>query len=489
MNRRMFIQVAAPAAVIGLVLSGICLYCAWQVQRLQADLSDILDNSMRSLQAAQQLETHVETLRFQSLLLLVDPGPNVQRTVELHQQLFEEWLEHAAKVAHTPEELATIQEMRAGYQRFLREMAEMRIVLDKLGPPDSLSKLADALPIKHITDPCNEFARINQAHLEDTVEESARVTRWLQAAMLLLGLGGPLGGLLSGFGIARALSRSLHKLSLRVHDMAQHLEKDVAAVKFQADGDLVHLDRQLDHVMMRVAEVMQELHKQQREIQRSQQLAAAGQLAAGVAHEVRNPLTSIKMLVEAGLRAHKPRPLSIENLQVMHGEILRLEQTVQSFLDFARPPALQKVASDIRYIVHQAVELTKVRARQQNVGVEVRLPEREVLAPVDKSQLGTVLVNLLINALDAMPSGGSLRVELAPEGSDGFRLHVADTGGGLAPAILDKLFSPFVSTKPTGSGLGLSICRRIMEEHGGAIQADNQPDGGACFTLVLPAAS
>src|SRR5262249_4226965 len=98
----------------------------------------------------------------------------------------------------------------------------------------------------------------------------------------------------------------------------------------------------------------------------------------------------------------------------------------------------------------------------------------------------TVLVNLFINALDAMPRGGRLRVTLTAVPDGGYRLDVADTGPGIAPEIAARLFTPFLSTKPTGTGLGLSISRRIVEEHGGALTAANRPAGGACFSITLP---
>jgi signal transduction histidine kinase len=104
---------------------------------------------------------------------------------------------------------------------------------------------------------------------------------------------------------------------------------------------------------------------------------------------------------------------------------------------------------------------------------------------LDAGQFGTVLVNLMLNALDAMPRGGDLRVEVEADGRE-CRLRVRDTGPGIAPEIAGRLFTPFASTKPTGTGLGLSLSRRIVEEHGGTITAANGPEGGACFTITLP---
>jgi signal transduction histidine kinase len=241
--------------------------------------------------------------------------------------------------------------------------------------------------------------------------------------------------------------------------------------------------------------MVQRLQRQQREILRADQLAALGQLAASVAHEVRNPLTGMKLLVEAALRPGRPQPLSREDLQVIHGEIARLEEIVRHFLAFARPQPLVRGVVDLQTVVARPVELVRGRARQQGVTLRVELPEEPLPVDLDAGQVGTVVVNLLLNALDAMPRGGEVTVAARAEegaledGRPACLLEVRDTGPGIAPELLPRLFTPFASGKATGTGLGLSLARRIVEEHGGQIRAANLPSGGACFTILLPMAS
>jgi signal transduction histidine kinase len=193
----------------------------------------------------------------------------------------------------------------------------------------------------------------------------------------------------------------------------------------------------------------------------------------------------MKLLVEAALRPGRNASLNDEDLRVIHGEIVRLEETVQSFLTFARLPAPRRHVSDLRETVGRPLDLVRVRARRQGVEVEVAQPGRPVPVDLDAGQFQQVLVNLLLNALDAMPRGGRLRVAVEANGSEA-RLTVRDTGPGIAPEMAGRLFTPFASTKPTGTGLGLSLARRIVEEHGGRIRGENHPDGGACFTIGLP---
>ena len=235
----------------------------------------------------------------------------------------------------------------------------------------------------------------------------------------------------------------------------------------------------------RVEEVAQRLQQEQRKVLHAQQLTAVGQLATSVAHEVRNPLTAIQMLVEAALRSQNRKPLNLDDLRVIHREVARLEQTVQHFLDFARLPTPQRSRCDLRLAIGESAELVQGRARQQHVEIAQELPDDPAIADVDRNQLHTVLVNLFINALDAMPQGGRLEVRLqALPGR--FRLTVADTGSGIPDSMLEKLFTPFASSKPTGTGLGLCMSQRIVEEHGGSISAGNRAEGGACLTITLP---
>jgi signal transduction histidine kinase len=258
-------------------------------------------------------------------------------------------------------------------------------------------------------------------------------------------------------------------------------------VRLTGLGNTSQIDRLLEQVVSRVREVVARSRQQQQEMLRAEQLAAVGQLAASVAHEVRNPLTSIKLLVGAALRSRSPKSLTEEDLKVVHHEVTRLEGKVQALLDFARPPETVREPCGLGDLVRQAVELMQARIRQAGVQVEVDLPDSPVPAEVDRDQFTSVLVNLFLNALDAMPRGGRLLVSLHYDPDREIRLAVADTGTGIDTAVSRRLFTPFTTTKHTGTGLGLSICHRVVREHGGTLTGANRPEGGACFTITLPA--
>jgi signal transduction histidine kinase len=220
---------------------------------------------------------------------------------------------------------------------------------------------------------------------------------------------------------------------------------------------------------------------------RAEQMMAIGQVAAGVAHELRNPLTSIKGLVQVNVRDLKGRGFPTDDLTVIEHEIRRMERTLQTFLDFAKPPKPNRQIVDLPSIVERVLALVAGRARKQNVSLTFTRPHVQVAANVDNDQIQQLLLNLVLNALDAMPRGGRIEVDLQPS-RDGFvDCYVRDNGPGIAPPILSKVFETFVSSKETGVGLGLPLSRRIAEDHAGSLNAYNLPETGACFHLRLPA--
>jgi signal transduction histidine kinase len=487
MSRKILLQVTTPAVGIGLLLFAACAVSAWYIQRLQTNLAQVLSTNVASQEAAQELEIEVRRLRFHSFLHLVDPSPERRAPIDRDHEQFEAALQSARQSATTPEEKQCVEAVEAGYRRYRGEIDQLLAAGARDASRAELARLADAHPVQHVVAPAQELLRVNKEMMERTREESRRVARQAYLIMILLGLIGPAAGILTGYGVARALSRSIYRLGVRVHDMASRLDQDVASVSIEAEGGIRGLDRQLEHVVRRVEEVTERQQLHQREMLRAEQLAAVGQLAAGVAHEVRNPLTSVKLLVEVALRSENRKPLTLDDLRVIHREVDRLEQTAQGLLDFARPPAPHRSACDLRGLVTQAAALIQARARQQRVEIDLHLPEHEVVENVDPGQFRTVLINLFLNALDAMPQGGRLEVRMEASPVTGVKVRVLDSGAGIAPEVERCLFTPFVSTKPTGTGLGLSISHRIVEEHGGKLIASNRPEGGACFEIALPA--
>lgn len=230
-----------------------------------------------------------------------------------------------------------------------------------------------------------------------------------------------------------------------------------------------------------------ELRKRERDLKRAEEMEAVALLATGVAHELRNPLTSVKLFFQNNKEEALSLGMSVEDLDAVEQEILRMERSLQTFLDFARPSKPQITIFDLSPEVDRVLLLLEGRASQQQVAILKFLPQNSVLAVKgDRDQIQQLLLNLTINALDAMPDGGTIEFR-ADELIDGqLGIRISDTGPGISESVLPRLFEPFVTTKKRGIGLGLVISRRIAEEHGGRLTAANRPQGGACFTLTLP---
>ena len=201
---------------------------------------------------------------------------------------------------------------------------------------------------------------------------------------------------------------------------------------------------------------------------RAEQLMALGQIAAGMAHELRNPLTSIKGLIQVNQREFEDRGAPVHDFQVIEQEIRRMERSLQAFLDFARPPRPERHRLDLALLVERVAALVQGRAKKQHVSIEFTAPDVPAQAEVDADQVQQLLLNLLLNALDAMPSGGSIRISLRHAGAATVEIEVADTGPGIAPHILPVIFDTFVTDKESGVGLGLPVSRRIAEDHRGS---------------------
>jgi two-component system sensor histidine kinase HydH len=209
------------------------------------------------------------------------------------------------------------------------------------------------------------------------------------------------------------------------------------------------------------------------------------------------------MLVQTGLEGQVPPGLPPEDLMIIEHEVRRMEQRIQMFLDFARPPRSERRQADLISLLRASLSLVEGRARKQKVKVAANFPEPPVNLFIDSEQINQVFVNLLLNALDALPRGGTIVVEVAmhapvpvPEGNGAANsasrgnqvmVRITDSGPGIAARIQERLFQPFVTSKETGMGLGLSICKRLIEAHGGTISGNNRQEGGAEFVFTLPA--
>jgi signal transduction histidine kinase len=243
-----------------------------------------------------------------------------------------------------------------------------------------------------------------------------------------------------------------------------------------------------------LAETNRRLELAQAEARRSERLAALGQLSAGLAHEIRNPLGIIKgsaeMLIE---RTKNSEPLSAELAGYVYSEVNRLSSLVTRFLDFARPLRLELRPQSLPGVVDLALKAVAANWKGPAVTVDRRYEANLPPVSIDESFGEQSFINLAQNAYEAMSEkgGGTLRVSIGRathKGRDGVEARFEDSGPGIPPEMREQIFNPFVTTKKTGVGLGLSIVSKIMDEHHGSIRLESGTPG-ACFVLFFPAAA
>jgi signal transduction histidine kinase len=246
------------------------------------------------------------------------------------------------------------------------------------------------------------------------------------------------------------------------------------------------LQQSHDQLTRQVEHLRRELGEKNRQLERRNRLAALGEMAAGMAHEIRNPLGGIQLYASLLSRDLADRPESRALVGKISGGVRRLESLVSQVLNFTGEIRIAAVPMDLASVVRDTLELVRQQQSAKQVTIDVRGPDA-LLVRADPALLGQALLNLLLNAIEAVSCGGHVQVAFAAAkdepGARQFTLSVCDNGPGIDPQALDRIFNPFFTTRDTGTGLGLAIVHRIVEAHEGAITAWNAPEGGARFQI------
>ncbi len=299
------------------------------------------------------------------------------------------------------------------------------------------------------------------------------------------------GGLAAAF--ASALLYLPHIVTVWHHvpqyEMNQYAEIIVFVLVGSVTGVLADRERrrreELQATTEKLAQVNRELHESFEHLKRAERLSAIGQLSASLAHEIRNPLASIEGASEVLESSTTPEEVRTEFLGIIRKESRRLNRLLTNLLDFARPrtPELQDV--DVAALIDSVTSLLAPVADKSGIVFEKRMPDHAPCVPSDPAQLKQVLLNVTMNALQAMPGGG--RVEFSVDQEDAQAvIGISDHGPGIPEQDLDRIFDPFFTTKDTGTGLGLSVAQQIVTQHGGSIRAVRNPEDGMRFEIRLP---
>ena len=230
-----------------------------------------------------------------------------------------------------------------------------------------------------------------------------------------------------------------------------------------------------------------EIQHLKREIAQSQRLASIGRLAAGVAHEIRNPLSSIKGFATYFKERYRDTPKDHQIAEIMIQEVERLNRVIGQLLEFARPMSIQRRATQLDVLIRHSLKMVEGDARQKGITLNVECDPHINTVHIDPDRIKQVLLNLYLNAMEAMAEGGDLSVGvLRVDTNRSIQITVSDTGPGIEPEDLPNLFDPYFTTKSSGTGLGLAIVHKIIESHEGEIQVKSPAGEGTTITLIIP---
>ncbi len=545
MSAKLTIRMAAPSIAISLLLLALGIIGGWLLLRVQKKTSDLVALDVHSIRAVEELVFSLYELRSDLSASLASGGQAALVAIHGRCRKTEEWLHEVETLMDDPQEIELARHIRKGFDQFAKEVRKLAPA--DLQLKDSPKRSQAEQFLRETLAPAKDLLNMEEGLVLQSEKQNEAMVSWVAWVLLLLGVCGSTAGLVAGFGIARSVSRSIIELYVPIRAASGKLKEVIGPIDLVPSSRIENLDAILRNMADHIATVVNRLQESQLAVLRTEQLAALGQLAGGMAHELRNPLTAIKILIESAIQRGPSSSLGQRDLVVMQRETARLEQLVQTFLEYARPPKLEKHADDLRRTIQETLDLIAARADRQRVTVEPQLPADSLEIEADHDQLRQVFLNLLFNALDVLPNGGRVtvtagvaagnvgrignpstneadlldglpirptgkpapilspiltsppsQVRPGPSGAtEGDRaaqedadswivVTIADSGPGLPAEIADRIFQPYVSSKETGIGLGLAICRRIVEAHGGEITAENGPAGGAVFTVRLP---
>jgi signal transduction histidine kinase len=440
------------------------------------------EKDLAALTAAHELEIALLSQKGFATYYYLNQDPDWLVKLDESRRAFAKWLEQARQEVDEPAAMTLLDELASAYGRYTTAKDGV-IALYRQGRSDTAREQHWGVreDFEVIQGLCQQFKEFFRARMRQTGQV------YLERSDLVMGLG------VIGVCVNATLSVILgYVLVNQILDPLRRLARgDRTGSSAEAASDEVQaIGRKVRALMDDVDKAHLDLEASRDHLMQSEKLAMAGRLAAGVAHTIRNPLTSVKMRLFSLERGLVLDGAQREDFEVIAEEIGHIDTILRNFLEFARPPKLTAQPVSLSEVVDTVLTLLKHRLESYNVAVTLvrqhRLPE----IAADPDLLKEALVNLVLNACEAMVEGGAITIReevgiLEPYGRI-LAVRVSDTGPGVPEGFVQKVFQPFFTTKGEGSGLGLAIVGRIVEEHGGWITLQSHEGRGATFTLVFP---
>ncbi len=476
---------------IFLILGGLVLITlaggsvmVWYTYQIGSLFKDVLDTDLKAFETTESLGNALVNQKGFVSYYFQDGDPGWLEKLGEYRRVFDERLNKARELVSTTADEKTIDSIELKYAEYIQNKDEV-IALYKAGERKAgvvLHKEVRSHFFK-ILELCEDYKDLHLKRIEDT-----RVRTQTQAKRLRIIAGTAIWtviilGALLAFVLVYQILNPLRSLAL-------DSDSDEAGDSVESGNEVKAVRRRFHSLVEDIDETKIQLERSQEHLLQSEKLALVGRLAAGMAHSIRNPLTSVKMRLFSLGRSLCLSDTQKEDLDVISEEIRHLDNILRNFLEFARPPRLKKQNVSPSDVVDMALQLLHHRLESYGAQVELNRQQRLPQVSIDPEQLKEVLVNLLVNACES--TGGPVKIVISEEQGAKepvckvVRILVTDNGPGIPQEIQDCLFDPFFSTKEEGTGLGLSIAARILQEHGGQLEVDSKEGKGTTFTITLP---
>lgn len=467
--------------LMAVTLSGAAL-TLWYTYRIQELWTETLDRHVAAYQVAEVIENALTSQKGYVTYFFLDGDPEWLKRLGEYRQIFKQKLEEAGRVDQDPGSREAIARIGKDYEDYVA-LKDMVIQLYTNGEKDRGAILHREAreSFQKVLALTGAYKETHKAKIVEARRKSDQVANRLR---LLTAFGASLA---SGLGVILAITL-IKSILIPLRRLAA--EADRRGERGDPQDEVVALRRSVRGLLQDVDHTHLELEKSRETLLHAEKLALVGKLAAGMAHSIRNPLTSVKMrLFSLGRNLDLSTPQR-DDFKVISEEIRHIDTIVQNFLEFSRPPKLKMQEISPSDVVDLAVQLLKHRLEAYDV--TVGLDRTRPLCPVqaDPEQLKEVLINIMENSCEAMESGGTIRIR-EQQGDDALlgrvcAITLTDQGPGVPEALREKIFQPFFTTKEEGTGLGLSIAARIVAEHRGRLELVTEQGAGAVFRILLP---
>ncbi len=484
MWKRFSLQTRILILLAALILTALAggLVTVWHTDAIDSLLTDLIDQNVASFQAAEELESALLRQKGYVTYFFLDQNPDWLAKLQENHLTFLDWLNRAKSSAYTPNMLVLLAHIEDAYGGYVKVRQQV-ISLYQQGQRQQGADLHRQArgQFQDLYNLCERYKLIHEQRIAEAKLESRFKAKLITNTALVIMPGIALLGLLLGYVLFKQILAPIRKMVE---------EPNLSEPPKASLNEVQALSQKVHNLRENVDLAQSQLKRSQVSLVQSEKLAMAGKLAAGVAHSIRNPLTSVKMRLYSMRRHLKLPPPQQEDLDVISEEIGHIDAIVRNFLEYSRPPKLKIQQVRPSAVVDLAITLLRPRLESFNVSVTVNRKQSLPEIWADPDQLKEVLVNLMVNACEAMVKGGSIEVTEAEDFVAGIgrvvRIRIQDTGPGIPASMQDKIFQPFFSSKEEGTGLGLSIAARIIEEHGGSINVKSLAGEGAAFTITLP---